>query len=264
MNLPEKGQRVCEAFRDGLEAALGGKLFGVYLYGSLAFPETQGMGDIDFHVVLSGPLTDEERSRLYELHDALKRDFPPLGGELDGYYILLADARQREPPRSEMWHRAVDRAWALHRRHIHAGRCVVLHGPDPKGLYPPAAWPEVEEALDWELRYVEDHLDQCPDYCFLQLCRLVYSFQTRDVVVSKAAAAEWGCGAFAEWRRHIEVAKRSYACLSPEDHRLLLEGIPAFYEYARGRIEGARGQGRERRTGAEATTRFGNGPCPAG
>lgn len=254
MNLPERIRAPCKALRSGLQAALGEKLFGVYLYGSLAFPETQAIGDVDFHVVLNGPLTDEERSRLCAMHDALKRDFPPLGGEMDGYYILLADARRPAPPRSEMWHRAVDHAWALHRRHIHAGRCVVLYGPDPKGVYPQAAWPEVEEALDWELRYVDDHLDQYPDYCFLQLCRLVYSFETRHVVISKAAAAEWGCDAFAEWRRHIRLAKRSYAHLSPEDRLFLLDSMQAFCEHARTRIERARQAGPEQGPGADAGT----------
>ena len=58
---------------------------------------------------------------------------------------------------------------------------------------------------------MEAHLDDYPDYCILNLCRLIYSFATRDVVVSKARAADWAWDAFPQWREALEVARRSYA-----------------------------------------------------
>jgi hypothetical protein len=36
------------------------------------------------------------------LHKELARKHPPIGGELDGYYILLEDAKKKNPLRSEM------------------------------------------------------------------------------------------------------------------------------------------------------------------
>lgn len=238
---PESIQPLCDAFGDGLRAELGEKLFGVYLYGALTFPETQVIGDIDFHVVLADRLTEGQRSRLEAMHDELKRDFPPLGGELDGYYIRLADARRTVPPRSEMWGRAVDHAWALHRTHIHAGRFIALHGPDPRGIYPEAGWGEIAEALDAEIAFVIEHLQEYPDYAFCQLCRIVYTFQTRDVVVSKSAAADWGCDALPEWREFIELAKRSYGHLSAEERRFLGANVQGFLDIAQGRIAELRG-----------------------
>ena len=201
----------CQAFVDGLHAVLEDRLFGVYLYGAVAFPESGPTGDIDFHVVLREALTDGEKSALYDLHESLTRDFPALGGELDGYYILEEDARRESPPKSQMWACATDGAWALHRRHILAGRCIVLSGPDPTKLYPPATWPEVDVALQRELDFVRDHLDEHPDYCVLNLCRLMYSYRTQDVVISKAAAADWAFEKLPHWRRHVEMAKKSYA-----------------------------------------------------
>ena len=53
---------------------------------------------------------------------------------MDGYYILLADARCTSPPQSQMWSRATDASWALNREHIRAGRCIIFHGPDPKEI----------------------------------------------------------------------------------------------------------------------------------
>jgi hypothetical protein len=72
----------CQAFLDGLKAALGAKLYGVYLYGALAFPEAGSTGDIDFHVILKERLSEPEKSQLHQLHRALARDHPPLPGSL--------------------------------------------------------------------------------------------------------------------------------------------------------------------------------------
>jgi hypothetical protein len=101
---------------------------------------------------------------------------------------------------------------------------------------------ELDEALKWELQYVSDHLEQCPDYCVLQLCRLIYSHETRSVVVSKAAAADWAHDALPDWRRHIEWARRSYAGkATAEEGELMLSELPAFHAYASSRIERAAG-----------------------
>jgi hypothetical protein len=226
-----------EAFVDGLRCVLGGKLHGAYIHGAAAFPDTFPTGDIDFHVILETELTQNERSKLEELHEALAREFPPLGGELDGYYILLADARCESPPRSQMWSRATDTSWALHREHIRAERHIVLHGPDPTGIYRPASWPEIESALYGELEYVENHLHEYPDYCILNLCRLIYSFEARDVVVSKAAASEWAHDALPEWRRHIALARKSYrGQATVADRDFMLAEVGRFFDFARLRI----------------------------
>ena len=207
MTIARQVSAIGKAFSEGLKSILAGKLYGAYIYGAAALPDTVSTGDIDFHVILKDELTDGERSRLEELHQALERQFPPLGCGMDGYYILLADACRESPPKSQMWNRATDDSWALHREHIRAGRHIVLYGPDPRGIYPPATWSEIESALCSELDYVEKHLQVYPDYCILNLCRLIYSFETRDVVVSKAAASDWAHQALSEWRRHIDLAR---------------------------------------------------------
>jgi len=231
---------ICAAFAKGLRTILGDKLYGAYVYGAAAFPDAAPTRDIDFHVILSEPLTKAERSALEELHKSLSRRYPPLGGELDGYYILLKDARRGKPPKSQMWQRATDHSWPLHCEHLRAGRCIVLHGPDPKGVYPPATWSEIEKALRGELDYVEKHLHDYPDYCILNLCRLIYSYETGEVVVSKAAASDWACDTLPEWRRHIEAAKRSYAGRStPQEREFMLAEVRGLFRFARARIEQA-------------------------
>ncbi len=151
MELPEEIQDLCRALLRGLRTVLCDKLHGLYLYGAAAFPESGPIGDIDFHVILRTALTDREKKELDNLYATLARDFPPLGAELDGYYILLSEARQPSPPTHQLRTDIVDSSWALHRAHIRAGRCIVLQGPDPARIYPPVSWPEVESALDEEL-----------------------------------------------------------------------------------------------------------------
>ncbi|GAH21787.1 unnamed protein product, partial [marine sediment metagenome] len=93
-------------------------------------------------------------------------------------------------------------------------------------------------ALYGELDYVEKHLQDYPDYCILNLCRLIYSFETKDVVVSKAQASYWAHNALPRWKRHIELASKSYARqATPEDRQFMLAEVGKFLEFAKGRIE---------------------------
>ena len=117
----------------------------------------------------------------------------PLGRELDGYYLWIRDARRRIRPRNQANPGIMDWSWPLHRAHILAGSCLVLIGPDPATIYPPASWRELAGTLRGELRYVEDLLRRrkATAYCVLNLCRILYSLRTRDVVVSKSGAATW-------------------------------------------------------------------------
>ena len=244
MNIPKGIQDLCGVLLDRPQyCALRGSLYGVYLYGALAFPEGGATGDIDFHVILNHALDDREKVALNELHAILARDYPPLGVGLDGYYLLLEDARQTMPPRHQLIVDMVDNSWALHRAHIRAGRCIVLQGPDPRQVYPEVSWPELESALEGELEYVEEHLAEYPAYCVLNLCRLMYSFETKDVVVSKLGSARWAYEAFYKWRPHIDAARRAYegSAMSKEEELIRLE-VGDFFDFSCRYIERSRGK----------------------
>jgi hypothetical protein len=233
MKPPVYIQDLCQAFLNGLKAALGDKLYGVYLHGAVAFPETTNTGDIDFHVILAERLSEGEHSEIKQLHAKLADDFPPLGIGMDGYYLLLEDARGTAQPGSQLSPFSVDDAWALHRAHIRAGRCIVLHGPDPNQIYPSATWVELEADLEEQLQYVEAHLEVYPAYCILNLCRLMTSFETHDVVISKAAAAEWARDLFPQWQDLIDAALKVYAKEgSSQDEALMKAEVTNLYQFA--------------------------------
>jgi predicted nucleotidyltransferase len=234
----EEISELCRAFLGGLERVLGGKLYGVYLYGAVTFPETEHTGDIDFHVILSVPPSEEERERLLTLHRDLAERFPPLGGELDGYYLLLEDARRSSPPSHLLLPDTRDDSWALHRAHLLAGQCIVLFGPDPKTVYREPTTEAIAGALRGELAYVSSHLEPYPAYCVLNLCRLMYSHETGNVVTSKAAAAAWAKTVWPEWRSLVLLAEAAYArAESGAEVDALTEQLPGFYAFALARIE---------------------------
>lgn len=241
MNVQDQVKNISEMFRKGLLEILGDNLVAAYIHGAAAFPDTVPTGDIDFHVILQGPLTAGERKALETLHAELGRQYPPLVAGMDGYYLLMSDARGAIPPRSQMWANAVDNSWALHRAHLLAGRCIALYGPDPVEIYTAPFWSELETALLGELDYVERHLDEYPDYCVLNLCRLVYSFQVRDVVVTKAFAAEWARKALPAWRNAVELAVATYpGQATVSERRFLCSEVRGLLAFARKHIEACR------------------------
>jgi hypothetical protein len=189
-------------------------------------------------VILNDPLDEGEKLALKELHTALASDYPPLGAELDGYYILLYEARRSSPARHQWLDGVVDNSWALHRAHILAGRCIILSGPDPKQIYPKPTWSELESDLQGELDYVARHLGDYPAYCVLNLCRLMYSFETRDVVVSKAGSSRWADEAFPEWTSLIDAVRKAYQGMAIRDERELLKSeVGDCFDIARRYIE---------------------------
>ena len=224
---------MCSALRDGLQAALGSNLHGVYLYGAVVFPEMKHIHDVDCHVVLKRPLTTLEKSEIQRLHEGLAAEHPVVGDDLDAWYILLDDARQAAPPGHQVYPDLFDNSWALHYAHMRAGYCVVLFGPEPKQVFPAPTWSDLLTGLEAEQMFIETHLGKYPDYCVLNLCRLLFSYRTKDVVLSKQTAAEWGQDNFTNWKPLIEAALRSYAGeVNEEDKRLLESETRRFYQFA--------------------------------
>jgi len=243
MALPAHLEPLCTAFIHGLDAVLGDKLYAVYLYGAIAFPEADASGDVDFHAIVREPLTSVEMAGLKDLHAALARDYPPAGADMDGYYLLLDDARRTTPPVHQFLPGVIDHSWTLHCAHIRAGRYIRLRGPNPTEIYPAVSWPELEAALWQEHGFIAKHLTEYADYCILNLCRLIYSFQTRDIVVSKRFSAAWARAAFPKWSALIDGARASYDRGHPkEDQTLLAAQIAPFYEFAMEQIRVSLGQ----------------------
>jgi Domain of unknown function (DUF4111) len=228
---------VAEALHAGLDQILGNNFAGLFLYGAVAFPHPERWRiDFDFHVLLDRSLTAEEaegiRVQYAELANASN-----LGADLDGYFVLLADAARPEPPRHQLDPGVRDEAWALHRAHVHAGRYFVVAGLDPRPIVPEPSWLELETALRSELAFVETH-PRATAFGVLNGARILCSFETRNVVLSKHQAGEWALAALpADWHELIRAAIRWYGQTPATDDARLLEarGAP-FVDLVRGSL----------------------------
>lgn len=241
--LPEY-RALCEAFAVGARSVLGPKLYALYVYGAVTFPETRFTGDVDFCAILDSPPTGDERNDLLALHERLGEEVPPPGTDLDGYYILLADAGGSASPRHLLFPELCDDSWALHRAHMLAGRVAMLFGPPPSAVLVSPTRREIEAALDEELDYVTRHLAQYPAYCVLNLCRLLYSWETGDVVTSKAASAAWASDRLPEWRALVSRATRAYAeRASGAEDPALVSGVRGFHAFVASAVEQHRSGG---------------------
>jgi len=226
-----------DAFSAALTECFGRELVGLYVFGSAAFPDfVPESGDIDFIGVTRRFPSKEQREGLARIHREMAGDFRH-GALLDGFFIPLDKARRRRIPdrlvfaaHGRLGTGGRDASWALHREHLRAGACLILHGTPPDRLFPPATRREIAVALRRERQYVREVLRRHPAYAVLNLCRLEYSQRRGDVVLSKVQAGRWALTHLKDWRPLVEAALRAY-CGRPEggDARELRRETTDFY-----------------------------------
>ena len=234
--LPSNARKVCQAFVGGLEDIPDENLHGIYLHGASVFPDTGPIQDIDCHVVLAGPLSGRNKDATLQLQRDLAERFPPLGGELDAYFILYEDALKTRPPAHQLQPEIRDESWSLHCAHVRAKRFITLYGPPPKDIFPAPSWDEITNALEHELTFIQQNL-QYPDYCVLNMCRIMFSVQERNVVVSKFSSGKWARDRFPDWRPLIDAAAASYRDMDTRvDAELLKNQTESFIEFGKRRI----------------------------
>lgn len=247
-SLPSDIQQLIASFRIELAKILEQNLIGIYLFGSIAFPRFEPRsGDIDFYVLIRRPLTQIQMKALDRMHRILSGRFR-FGKALDGFYITLSKASKRSIPTRLIFaaHGRVhkngrDDAWALHRQHLRQGACIILHGLKPKTITRPPSWDEIERALNTEISFAKKVIDRYPFWSVLNLCRLIYSFENRHVVVSKIQAAKWALRKLPNhWRPLIQSALRVYLKKEkPADRKMLRRNSDAFFKFALDQIADA-------------------------
>lgn len=225
-------------FLSELKNILGIKLYSFYLYGAVMFthPITWRV-DFDYHIILHSALSESETKKMRDLYEELRKS-NPLGEELDGYCILLESARLSVCPKDQVLKDATDKAWALHRVHIHAERFLSLYGEDSRQFLPVPKWSELEDGLKNEFDFIKKH-PQYPQFGILNLSRLIYSWSHRDVVISKYESAQWALSSLeSRWHPAIRAAQRDYE-QKPErgDAELLKETFPDFLTFTISKIE---------------------------
>lgn len=212
----------------------------MYLLGSVAFPGfSPHRADIDFLVVVRREPDAPIRAGLDGLHRSLARRFAH-GARLDGFYLSQARARRHDRPEGivgagngRTWPDAADRAWALHREHVHRGAVLVLHGQNPRRVVPRPSRREIDEELRAELDTTLRAGRTDPTYAVLNLCRLLMTRAVGDVALSKKQAAAWALRALPAWRGVVVAARRDYdGRATASDQRTLRRDGPRFVRSA--------------------------------
>lgn len=235
---PEEIEAFTQAYVRGLRRILGDQLYGIYQHGASVFPESQPVQDVDCHVILSRRLSQGKLAAIQALEDDLAVKFPQLAAVLDVYFILLEEARRAQDPQHQRNLAVYDHSWALHCAHIRAGYYRLLYGPEPTEVFPPPTWQAISAALEHELAFIRDNLIY-PAYCTLNLCRILYSYTTREVAVSKQACGVWACQRYPAWASLIQAALRTYRRQhSPADEVLLQVQVGSFLDFALQQLAG--------------------------
>jgi hypothetical protein len=229
-----------ERLRDGAGQALGDRLAGLYLHGSLALGGfSPPSSDIDFHAATTGTLDDASLERLAAMHTAFKAE----GGwpaRLEGVYFPVAALRRPDPAAAPAPTVGVDwdlrpgrpgPTWVLD-RWVTREHGVIVTGPDPRDLIDPIGAGDLRAAVlastlgDWagnlaagaDTGWLRPRNFQA--FAILTMCRGLHVLE-RGTPVPKAVAAAWAIGHLpAPWPAEVEWAMAWRADERADDRHL--------------------------------------------
>jgi hypothetical protein len=219
---PEVNQLLRE-FLAQVQAVLGERFTGLYLYGSLASGDfVPARSDIDFVVVTAGDLPGETVSALESLHARLWAGGSKWALKLEGTYITQTALRRYNPEdgpfpcvnEGKFYLARHESDWVL-QRHILREGGVAVAGPDIRPLIDPVPTDEIRLAVQGYLQEWWQPMLHHPErlqsreyqaYATLSMCRALYTLQLGRVA-SKTESARWAQNTFASrWTGLIERA----------------------------------------------------------
>lgn len=201
--------------------ALGDKLVGLYLFGSLVTGDFDPrLSDIDLAAILNRPLAGAELARLERMHAGIAQEFPAWDGRIEVGYLARADVDPFDPaatiakiaPGEPLQARVAEHGW-LFNLHVVRDQGITLVGPDPRTLIGPIGRDELTAGLrrrmaEWSA-YVDGELPPMDAgsqaYVVLTMCRALQTFTTGEWT-SKRAAAAWAATAEPGWAPLIQQA----------------------------------------------------------
>ena len=215
--------QVLQALSAQVQAVLGERFVGLYLYGSLASGDFDpNRSDIDFLVVTASELPAGMVAALESVHTRLWAGGSKWALKLEGTYITQAALRRYNPEdgpfpcvnEGKFYLACHASDWVL-QRHILRESGVAVDGPDLRPLIDPVSPDEIRAAVLGYMREWWRPMLSNPQrlqsreyqaYATLSMCRALYTLKNGEVV-SKTASARWAQQTFGErWSALIDRA----------------------------------------------------------
>ena len=203
-----------------LQAILGVRLIGVYLFGSLVWGDFEyGSSDIDLLVVTSSDITNNEFDKLDNMQKELAKTYTHAKEGMLEIIYMSEDALQTFKTKSsqiavihpgEPFHRRdAGKDWLMNWYSVQE-KALTLFGPPPKTRVAPITKEEFIQAVrvyahTWRSQI--NGLRGRPGlaYAILTICRAYYTYKNGEQT-SKKRAAHWTAKAFPQWSTLIENA----------------------------------------------------------
>lgn len=199
---------------------LGGKLVGLYLFGSLACGDFDyEISDIDLLAATAADINENDFARLDKMHGKLIKNNPQWENRLEIAYLSLNALKTFKTQISraaiispgEPFHfKETAKYWLVDWYSVRE-KGVTLFGPPPETIIEPISKEEFiravrEQAKEWR-KYVMDSKHSRPfqAYAILTICRAFYAIKNGDQV-SKKRAALWAQAQFPKWAYLIQNA----------------------------------------------------------
>lgn len=204
---------------DRIRGTLGGKLVGIYLYGSLVTGDfDRESSDIDLFVLTSVDIDEQEFERLRETHKAVVAEWPEWDNRVEIAYFSVAALKTLDSHRSriavispgEPFHfKEAGEDWLIN-RWVLREKGVALFGPPPKELIEPISKEAFlhyvrVQAEEWR-PYIYSVSERCGQaYAILTMCRALYAYENAEQA-SKKEAARWAEARLPQWATLIRQA----------------------------------------------------------
>jgi hypothetical protein len=208
-----------ETILASIRAELGGKLVGLYVFGSLATGDFDlARSDVDLAAVLADDLAAEEFARIERMHAQLAREYAVWNDRIEVGYIAERNVRDFASsctiaitsPGEPFHFRTANYGWLLHLDQIRR-QGITLYGPPPASLIPPIAHDALISAIRDGMKLWRDWTDDpepelphaAQAYAIMTMCRALRAYRTGELV-SKNEAVRWASEELPGWSTLIQ------------------------------------------------------------
>jgi predicted nucleotidyltransferase len=235
VDFPEPAASLLDELVPHVRDLLGANLRGMYVYGSLAFEcYNPARSDVDVLVVTRRRMAPETRRALRSLLQRLAETT-----HIEISFLSRADLEPWRYPTPFDYHfsgedEGEDGADAYFATEIANARTrgIALFGPPAADVLPAVPDEDFLDAIERDLDWVRERLDERPGYAVLNCCR-VLAFRQERTVMSKAQGAEWGARSVPERFRPL-VAEAAAMYASPQDLPVDRDAAAEFLDWVQG------------------------------